>query len=361
MYFKIINNRPQTNEIEFNIGDQNKHLLPIMNGLRRIFMADVPSVSIDPLNINIIKNTSPLDDQYIIKRFCHAPMNVDPEQFDAYELKIHHPKDMDRPLVNKEDYPLDIRTDMLKVYKNGKLVQENLFIGNSILFILKPLQEFYMNCKLNYNSPKKSYQETNNKFGSNYQVVTQSAFKYEIDQKRRHDPDYDFIDDERNYLVSNDNPVGFVFKLETVGSDYFKPVHVFNTGLEILNKKLLRAKNAIVNKNEIDYLKIDKDENIDNLEIFIFLKDEDHTLGNILSSKVENIQKRLGDSRENFVAYCIPHQLLNRMEIKIKNDSKKIKLSAEEILVKAIDESMDELVEIKKLFNENYKKDISKK
>ena len=165
---------------------------------------------------------------------------------------------------------------MIKVYKNDKLVQENIFIGDSILFILKPEQEFFMTCKLNYDCVKNGLIDNKNKAGSNYQPVCQAAFKYKIDPARRIDPDYEFIDDERNYLKNNDFPTGFIFKIETMGSDYFKPFNVFNNAIDILLDKVKKTKIYILSNGDKNFLKIEKDENIDNMKIFSFLFGEDY-------------------------------------------------------------------------------------
>ena len=242
MYLNILKSFPDNNKIEFDIGNEKESLLPIVNGIRRICYSEVKGVSIDLEQIEIKKNTSPLHDQFIAKRLCLAPLNVNPEEFSQYELKIHNPKDPEKTLINNKDYPLDVTTKMVKVYKNDKLVQEDIFIGDSILFILKPLQEFYMSAKLNLECPKEAYKRTKKKTGSNYLAVCQASFKYKIDPARRIDPDYEFIDDERNYLKNNDFPTGFIFKIETIGSDYFKPINVFNLAIDILNNKLDKVK-----------------------------------------------------------------------------------------------------------------------
>ena len=356
MYLEIINSSPKINKLEFDVGNQNEDLTPIINGLRRICYSEVKIVAVDHLEIDIKKNTSPLHDQFIAKRLSFIPLNVNPEEYSQYELKIHNPKDPEKAFVNKKDHPIEFYSSMIKVYKNDKLVQENIFIGDSILFILKPEQEFFMTCKLNYDCVKNGLIDNKNKAGSNYQPVCQAAFKYKIDPARRIDPDYEFIDDERNYLKNNDFPTGFIFKIETMGSDYFKPFNVFNNAIDILLNKVKKTKVYILSNGDKNFLKIEKDENIDNMKIFSFLFGEDHTLGNILSSKVEELQKKIGDSRKNFSTYCIPHQLLPKMEVKIRNDEAKIKLSPEEILVKAIDEIISELDEVKKLFNTKFDK-----
>ena len=56
-----------------------------------------------------------------------------------------------------------------------------------------------------------------------------------------------------------------------MGSDYFKPFNVFNNAIDILLNKVKKTKVYILSNGDKNFLKIEKDENIDNMKIFSFL------------------------------------------------------------------------------------------
>ena len=89
--YLVINSSPKINKLEFDVGNQNEDLTPIINGLRRICYSEVKIVAVDHLEIDIKKNTSPLHDQFIAKRLSFIPLNLI-EEYSQYELKIHNQK-----------------------------------------------------------------------------------------------------------------------------------------------------------------------------------------------------------------------------------------------------------------------------
>ena len=51
MYLEIINSSPKINKLEFDVGNQNEDLTPIINGLRRICYSEVKIVAVDHLRL----------------------------------------------------------------------------------------------------------------------------------------------------------------------------------------------------------------------------------------------------------------------------------------------------------------------
>ena len=145
--FIILENKLNENYLKFEV---NNIPVSVVNGIRRCILSFVECVSIDPKGINISKNTGLLHEQFLEDRLSFIPLNVDPNEYQNYEIKIHDSKNSDKPFMNENTYPIYIYTDDLKVYKNGKISNENIFVGNSKLLYLKPEQEIKLSMKLSF-------------------------------------------------------------------------------------------------------------------------------------------------------------------------------------------------------------------
>lgn len=357
--FTILEKKP--NYLKFEIIDSDTSLV---NAIRRICWSEINFVSVDPNSVDegIEVNTSPLHNQFIGKRFVLLPCNINPKNYQEYEIQIHDDKDPNEPLVNIDDVYHKIYSDDFKIYRNNKLVNEKPFIGNSLIFALKPGQKFKCRFKLSYNNVRNGF-KYNKENGSNWCPVSQVGYKYKT--KKDITGEHQLVDDERNYIgIEHNKPTDFIFQIETIGSDYYTPQIVINIALNILIDKLDLTENSIkkILKGESTYyMSIDKSTTIDKLTKFIFHGDdtiehpgENHTLGNLLSFHTNEMQNTLGESRDNFVGYKQLHQLLPDMELHIKNDSKKIKISEEELLLQVIKDLKNTIKKSISNFNKHF-------
>ena len=87
----------EKNSIIFDImGDREEGLnKSVINSLRRVLLSSIPSVSfrteMNNTDIKIIKNTSPLHNEYILHRISMIPLYIDPEEYKRdmlFKLKV---------------------------------------------------------------------------------------------------------------------------------------------------------------------------------------------------------------------------------------------------------------------------------
>lgn len=351
--FKLIRNRKQKYDekekflIEQLITFEISHTdisQAIVNSIRRAIISEVEVIAVNPATINIEINTSSQHDQMIEKRITEIPLNLDPKSLKDLTFSIHSENDKDLPLENDEEYHLDVTTDHIKIYKNGKLIpSKKIFLESHLITQLKYKQQlkFDFNAELNnVKNGSKRFEEGS--FVPKFLSIWQSGLaSYRFKSLKN-----ETIDDEKKYIGhENKEPKEFIFILQSFGSEYFDCHYIFAEAIRVLIKKLERTKIAVKNNGEPDYLKlIDKNN-------FYFIG-EGYTLGNLITDGVINIQKSFGESLKNYCGDKPEHPLKDTFIIKILLDKKKIKLSENEVMIMAIDRQIKILNKFLKEWNE---------
>jgi len=138
---------------------------------------------------------------------------------------------------------------------------------------------------------------------------------------------YHLLDKQRVFLRDiNNNPNMFKFRIESIG--FLESDQLVYDALIILELKLIDIINSIIVdlSNNIKYTNhINLDKSYDDLLGYIFtIKDEDHTIGNLISEYMKLLYASANPIDCNiitFVSYRMPHPLNKSIEIKMKLNS----------------------------------------
>ena len=108
------------NELIFDIEGNNKYGLDksIVNSLRRNLLTYIDTVSFRPENIKIIKNNTPLHNEFFKDRISLIPLYLDPETFDNDYLFVLNIINRDKPVLeitsnNFDIYPINEHSKFL--------------------------------------------------------------------------------------------------------------------------------------------------------------------------------------------------------------------------------------------------------
>ncbi len=301
----------------------------LANAIRRTILADCESVSFsteDYLNsdLKILKNTTSLHNEFILHRLGLIPVNIpNKKEFkpDKYLFKLNKKNNTggtisvttnDFEVINTETnkpedtqtfFPLDPITKepilITKLVHNSNTEQQELSIEGkaSISSGSKNARYIPVSQCVYINTPDKK------KFSDAYESHKESVSlkTFTIEESERY-----FKTDEE------DNPNSFDFTIESIG--IYAPEAIVSEALSILSKKLLETKttlDSIVTENQ-DNSKMRVYESLDRMKAqMIEIKDESHTLGNLLQSYLMNHTDVM------FSGYRNPHPLKNIIELKV--------------------------------------------
>ena len=206
---------------------------------------------------------------------------------------------------------------------------------NYLLITLRPNQQLKFSYSTEFssaNSAYKKYEDDNNiaHFGSGWHPC--ECF-YKFRNPKDDNSEYQLIDDEKLYYGhEKKEPYSFQFTVHSFGYKHFNSAYIIKRAFEILLEKINKTKDALLENNNKIFLKI-----VNNNLFYIY--GEDYTLGNILISHVEKLQRTLGDSLKNYAGFKKTHPLDSEIILRIQNDPSKIKINEKEILIQAINEA----------------------
>ena len=256
-----------------------------VNTLRRVLLEEIPSYGINPDLINISKNSSVYNNDYIRNRLENFPLidlnfKLDLEEYNklrTYTRGIENfNNDYDENNINmyldvknKEDKILNVTTSDIKYYLNDK-IDKNIYKKDILICKLKKDEEINLSIKVDKG------------VGLNHSRYNVAHVYYE---------------------QSGDN--NFLLTIEPRGQLSIK--EILFRALEILKYKL-----SLINE------KFSK-ENIDEDSGIIVLNNEDHTLGNLITYRLQE------NSSINFAGYNLEHLLIKDVRIRFSiKDNKKI-------------------------------------
>ena len=278
------NNIFKTDHLKLRLkGNDINHVY--VNTLRRILLEEIPSYGINPDLINISKNSSVYNNDYLRNRLENFPLidlnfKLDLEEYNklrTYTRGIENFNNdyednsinMYLDVKNNEDKILNITTSDIKYYINDKS-EKNIYKKDLLICKLKKNEELNLSIKVDKG------------VGLNHSRYSVAHVYYE---------------------QFGDN--NFLLTIEPRGQLSMKEIIL--RGLEILKYKL-----DLINE------KFSK-ESIDDSEGVIVLNNEDHTIGNLLTYRLQE------NSSINFAGYDLEHLLIKDVRIRFSiKDNKKI-------------------------------------
>ena len=344
--YKIDNENPE--HVTFEMSNLN---LALVNAYRRVFLAEIPIITIDKDTITYQKNSTMFDNDFIANRLKLLV-------FDQKMINEALETTTDKKL-NKISLSLDAHNtneDIMSVYASDILCKTsptetvNLFsdeLKKTIVTKLKPGETLQLTAKLLRSTQKKN--------GSQHSAVCWSAHGFKQDKKvidqKMNEENINTEDAKRKFMIEeadkyylkdiNGYPETCIFNLESNG--HYPPLNVIKIGITQLINKLKIVKDLIQNADKYDensntlfggeYIEIN---NIEDGGFEYTFFNEDDTLGNLL-------QSYLNDKKEVIMAgYNIIHPLKKELLLRlVTNSQKSNKKYSKNILIETITELID--------------------
>jgi DNA-directed RNA polymerase subunit L len=296
--------------------------LSILNAFRRIILTDIPVVGFDGEenpSLEIIKNTGPLHNEYILQRFGCIPIHLNESDIDTFNSDDYL---FELNIMNNDSVILNVTTHDFTVMKNNVLLSRkemlSLFpadsISNEPILITRLRQGEHLHVK------GKAVKQNARKHGGFTPAL--ASFRFAQDPAIAIQS-LGILDRERAF-IKNDygDPIVVLFEIESFSS--LTPKYMILKAIEILMNKLHTVIQEIYNP-ESDKVTFTIKENTKNTGQFLFTN-EDDTLGNFLQSLMHNHyirNKKLTSNNRNlsYVGYFCPHPLEENMILQISFDN----------------------------------------
>lgn len=333
-----------------------------VNAFRRIILSEIPNAAFyfdtydtTHNDITVIKNTGILHNEFIAHRISLVPLHFDPEDFetiDKYKFVLHV-KNTGRSVINVTTRDFEIYFDDAPVSKERKeyILPKNDFTKDYILLAkLKPNlhdlengQELHVECKPSIGIGKDHARWSPVSTCCFYNAVDEELAEEAFKKKppgtdRKH---FDVLE-KFKYFKKNkyDEPCEFVFIIESVAR--LLPEYLFEKSMHVLSEKLDKFANENMSIQSIG--------NIKNM-YQIAIKDEDHTLLNVLQSAIYNSKVRTKKELV-YIGYYQPHPLDHLLYLKLKFQEELQDINIEYVKKYMIDCAQDIKREIATLIKE---------
>lgn len=337
-------NSDSSKRVSFEIHDVD---LSVVNALRRVILTDIPNVAIafDPYNsaendITFISNTSSLHNEFMGHRISLIPVNLSLDDIDTYDSSKYR---FILNVKNQSNTTIDVTTKDIQVLDaNGNVLSDSLkeslfppceITKDHILITrLKPnpfnnMEGEELNCEFYARSGV-------GKAHARWSHVSLCSFTNKVDEVAADDAlatlkkslDASLTDEERNRAINRfntierhrifmknkyDEPSQFRFTLEVI-NDRVSPVHLFTRGFDALIN-MIHGLNA---PEKMQCHCLNPSEHM----FMLHIKNEGHTVGNLLQSMIYNRHVR-DSGLVQYVGYYQPHPLENDIVLKIRSDS----------------------------------------
>jgi DNA-directed RNA polymerase subunit L len=354
-------------DITFDIRDVD---LSIVNALRRVILSEIDNVGFffDPKDfsdenkdIEVIRNDTPLHNEFIQHRISLIPIHVNVKELESWD-KDEFTFEIEK--VNNTEAVIPIYTSHFTVLdKNNKLrpdLAERFFPADPITkdhilitkLNMKPDSRFHIRAKASLNPPKKytSFGMVSTcavEFVVDENIAKRELAKYLESNKDKMSVDelkhqFNSIERERHYQRNKFREPN-LFRMRLVSECSIPCTYIVGKAIEVLKNKVLKFKNT-----EHDII------NTDNLYTVI-VRNETHTLGNTIQALCFNHYIRDGNEAERFglkyIGYNVPHPLEDILLIKIKGDKVKDPTRVKEFLTYASDYVLSLLVDLENQWN----------
>lgn len=313
--------------------------LSILNAFRRIILTDIPVIGFDGEDVSsleIIANTGPLHNEYVLQRFGCIPIHLNESDIDTF-----NPDDyiFELNIKNTTSTMLNVTThDFTVVKQNIDLSHKEVttlfpadMISNEPILITRLREGEHLHVK------GKAVKQTAHKHGGFTPAL--ASFRFAQDPAIAIQS-LGILDRERAF-IKNDfgDPIVVLFEIESFSS--LTPKYLILKSIEILMNKLHMVIQEIYNP-ESEKVSFTIQENCKNTGQFLFTN-EDDTLGNYLQSLMHNHyirNKKLTSNNRllSYVGYFCPHPLEETMILQITFDNDKTDTNAETEVVSNIRE-----------------------
>lgn len=339
---------------KFTLSFQLKNsLVSYANTLRRTILCDVPSVGFraeilkdgSTSDITILKNTTAMSNEMFAHRIGLILVHANPNGWEPnkYEFRLD--------VENTTDKPLDVKVADIEVYENqdGEMVKipntkffhpDRITNDTCLLAVLKPKigsssveavafkaratvgtgrenVRFspVSQCSYSYtrdNSPEKK-KKIFEQWLDRHKKINPLELEQDSERKKTLEREFETMEAQRCFVVNEKGePNSFDFVIESAG--VFDPFEIVIEALKAIEGKCLKY--AALDKNELpDNVKIQPTKK-EARGFDIYFQSEDHTLGNLLTTYIdENLLDPSGikEGSVSFCAYCVPHPLRDEM------------------------------------------------
>lgn len=334
----------------------------IMNTLRRTIMELVPTYAFDKKDIDIIKNTSIYNNDYMrlrlsqfpvvgitndiitIKRYAELEYEANISTFDkkVEDLTILEKKRQDEINEKAQNFTMSINVKNIasdvknlttldaRFYYKGDII-ESPYVENLLITKLKPGEEF--NCtaisSLNIGLKEANFMPTSvctfGEMESNDSIPT-PTYKFNIESLKQMSEKEIIIRACAIIIMKLEN-LKDVFETKISGyksEKYIDDYNLENNKLEESNDSESITDSAIRNSSD-DVLEQHR------IKGFITIENESHTFGNLLSRLIQDHTSIL------FAGYKIDHLLIKELTLGYKTDGTDIIIILDDIITKAIE------------------------
>jgi len=361
--------------IKFKIGNISNSFA---NSIRRTIISEIPTLGFDTAeytdsSLNIIENTSSLHNEYILHRLGLIPIyfnNINDFDTSNYTFTIN--------IENKTEHAIDVTSKDFKVFnKTSGLFEDTLnffkpdpITGDHILITkLKP----------NFGSDGEKINISGSciigsgSYNAAFSPVSVSIFTNAIDdtliekelkeyisslELKKGDKltptefeDYKnkFIIEESErhfYIDDNGEPYVFDFNIESIG--IIKSPKILFDACSILEDKLKYFIKLLNDDDNDDVEIVSSDSIMDAMDIII--KDETHTLGNLLQHYIYKYS-----SRDDllFVGYKNPHPLIKNIVLRLSLKNNNID-NVKKITIDACNKAIEDFNNVKTLVSKEF-------
>jgi len=323
------------------------------NTLRRIMLCEVPSVGFraeilkdgTTSDVKILKNTTAMSNEMFAHRIGLVLLQATPTGWDPakYEFRLD--------VENTSDKPLDVKVADIEVYENNdgemiKIPNTKFFHPDSVshdtclLAVLKPKigtnsietvafkakatvgigrenVRFSPVSQCSYSYTRDNSPEKKNKIFTEWldrhKKINAQELEQDSERKKILEREFETMEAARCFMMNEKGePNSFDFVVESCGA--FNPFDIIIEALKVIERKCHA------------YAGLDKGELPDNVKIQptkkeargfdIYFQHEDHTLGNLLTTWMDENILDIHGLKENhitFCGYCVPHPLRDEM------------------------------------------------
>lgn len=324
------------NRVEFKISQLD---LSVVNSLRRVILSEIPCAAFyfdaydqENKHINVIKNTGVLHNEFLSHRISLIPLYFTQEELDSFDENKY------KFVLKKKNTSSEVMLVTTKdfvIYEGDKQLpetfREHIFpkcpITNDYILITKLHPNLYnsdlgeeieIECKASIGTAQKH---------SRWCVVSQCCYYNTIDQsesqnafkkimedtpqeeKKKVEQKFNVIDKYRHFKKDKyDEPNEFEFTIES--ECRLTPKQIFVKAISILEDKFTQFTKMIP---DIKAQQIGSDD-----FYLLEIKNENHTLLNVLQALTYNKYCRAPEPIISFIGYYQSHPLDNTMFLKIK-------------------------------------------
>lgn len=355
--FEVNKDDLKSSKLSFDINDVD---VSIVNAIRRVILAEVPSVgfSFEPngkdSDIKITLNTGSLHNEFLAHRISLVPLHFKSEIVENYVPKKYK---FVLKAKNNTSEMLEITTKDFKIFDGDRQYppefHDEIFPANPITgdhILITKLKPNLFDQQQGDELSLEAYASVNiGKVHSRWTPVSLCVFYNNIDKDARETGFKKYKKDNENLMkdVSDEElwvkfntleqyryfkmnkynePNSFHFQLESECG--LTPAYIFKTSIEVIIRKLKKFMDDLDNENDNITIEQPKDQYM----YYIKIKGEDHTLGNLIQSMFYNMFIRKDNDPDetgndvdvSYIGYFKPHPLEDSVLIKIRTEDKSV-------------------------------------